>query len=284
LKSQIKAGANMSLEKKIEAFYRVAVYGDRGSFLKSLAQRAEPDDAIKALNKVTTLGYQALQLILDDKTSKFEPSIMGIVDSLKQTIGKSQDAQGRINPPNAEDVFDLVNKAAGFFGRNPNKAELFKKLNQISIQIQNNLNVIHSAQNEFGLPENNQLVQEQVIDSSITPNNLPNAKPAQSMQKIDPQVQVSLNELGYTPALKVDGLLGPETEKALNWFKKTKGYSNLSLNTLLDMVKYVATEENGPKPTLQPFPEEEQATSAESPFEAPANFLNKLLNKYGRGR
>ncbi len=46
---------------------------------------------------------------------------------------------------------------------------------------------------------------------------------AQKLEAIDPFMQYSLNNLGHTPPIKVDGLLGPETKNALNWFKREFG-------------------------------------------------------------
>lgn len=51
--------------------------------------------------------------------------------------------------------------------------------------------------------------------------------------KIDPYLQHTINNMGYKPSLKVDGILGPETEAALNWFK---GIMKLPANERQDEV------------------------------------------------
>lgn len=232
-----------NLEKKVEVFYRLANYGDKSSFLKTIAQRMpEPEDGLHALKDIVIAGREVLKLLLADSSSKNNPNIISIVDNLRQIIGKSQDENGRVDVNTAKEIFNLVNKAQGFLSPSPAKANLVKNLNQIGITIQTNLNTIHQLGEDFAVPSESELpTGENLAEQAITPN----VKP---MQKIDPEIQSDLNDLGYAkPALDIDGWLGPKTQAALDAFRKDHGSPSMNLNTLMEMVKYIHDEEYGPK-------------------------------------
>lgn len=72
---------------------------------------------------------------------------------------------------------------------------------------------------------------------SVPVESLPNA-PKQTAAKIDPYLQKKLNDSGYTPALKVDGVLGPATKKAIDWFRGEFNVpGNFDLNDVLEVIK-----------------------------------------------
>ena len=71
-----------------------------------------------------------------------------------------------------------------------------------------------------------------------------------SYPKIDPYIQFSLNNLGYQPALAVDGKLGPQTEKALDWFRGPRG---IPMNTPLPLVMKQLTNEIAKQKGKTPF-------------------------------
>lgn len=69
---------------------------------------------------------------------------------------------------------------------------------------------------------------------------------------VDPYIQYSLNNLGYPKPIVVDGLLGPETASALEWFKKNFGLTPTTpLASVMQQVKNEAGKLKGSKPSSQ---------------------------------
>lgn len=83
-------------------------------------------------------------------------------------------------------------------------------------------------------PNMSELPKRQTLENEVQP-------------KIDPYIQFSLNNLGYEPKIKVDGLLGPETQGALEWFKKNHNSSSKDLKSVFLQVKNEAAKLKGEK-------------------------------------
>ena len=76
------------------------------------------------------------------------------------------------------------------------------------------------------------------------------AKPAQpkSWPAVPTQVQEALNNLGYTPELKVDGKLGPATRKAIDWYKSGESFKSAKVPSATDQTVFTMIMNDDPNP------------------------------------
>lgn len=175
-------GKHDRLIQKIELFERLAVYGDRESFLQRLAQA----------NNLTPQMKQMLESTLKNVTS-----VGGQVPGVAQFQGPLMDALNSENPnmtalQNA--LQHISTQFVGKFGPNDPRAQ---QAQQLFGMTQSQAPAAAPAQS-FGPP------------SSLAPN-----QKKQKLTPIDPGVQ---KVLGVTP----DGWMGDETRAALAKYKQSK--------------------------------------------------------------
>jgi hypothetical protein len=207
-----------SLLKKAEFFERLAVYGDRSNFLKSLAQLKNPEKGISYPGDIA--DQQA-----------------GAEKQLKSLVWQATQIFAQLNPENIPAPF---NEIAGTKDWNAAIATLAR------------VNLTPSNYNLTGLgPELKQLnsireKMELLVGKSPSSSSAPTSEAPKAVDypSIETNKQEALSRIitieGLGLPLKIDGKMGPRTRAALDAFKK-KIDPTLSdagaLRKALDMVK-----------------------------------------------
>jgi hypothetical protein len=199
-----------ALFKKIELFEKLAVYSDRGAFLKAIAQAADP--------KVKELVKQMESLIRG----------AGVTDESVLAPFGNANLFGKVD-------INAINQAAGKALTQMSGLGNADKANQL-IRLQQQLRIAGTPAD----PGANE--PPMVLDPDPTKDTI------RAYPPIDPEAQDALGEFvmikGLTfvdPKKMHDGRLGPETRKALDAFKKyvteKKPGSTISDKDALAMVK-----------------------------------------------
>lgn len=170
---------NETLFKKVDFFERLAVYGNRSSFLKALAQENNIDPNTKAIIQ------EMKSLIMSSGVSGADP----ILDPLNRALISNELDIDQVN--NA--VMNALTQMGGV-----SSAGASSKLFQLIGKLRPNLNSPAST------------MQQTVLDNKLYPT-------------IDKNKQRALSKIvtvkGLGSPLEIDGLLGPETKKAINLVK-----------------------------------------------------------------
>jgi hypothetical protein len=206
-----------SLLKKAEVFEKLAVYGDRSNFLKSLSQGfSDP-------NAPTSFPGDVDAPAVDEKASPEVAKILGFVARILEK-------------------YDLPRKNVGdvsLFNRKPNMSGISQEINTALMT-----GGISPLTDDWKYLS---YAQKKLFPTKPSDQSGPSAAPAVEYPSIEKNKQEALSRIttieGLGLPLKIDGKLGPATRAALDAFKK-KFDSTLSdpgaLRKALDMVKTVS--------------------------------------------
>lgn len=201
-----------SLVKKAEVFEKLALYGDKSSFLKKISQRTPDAGAgLDALGKITSLGRSILELFKGAFIQNKSPYLQSKISNLELFLDTG------LNAKTARALRDYLVKTEKEIASDPDYANLFKQLDKYVVEIDQLLTTVESAYQ--------QSLQDAGEVKTLTPNDLPSVpKTDKKYPAIPKETQVQLNGLGSPVKLVEDGILGPDTQKALKWFKDTFKY------------------------------------------------------------
>ena len=217
-----------SLIKKIEVFEKLAVYSDQASFLKKISQTS-PSQALDAFGRITAQVRTIVEHFRFAAVRTYSQPLNGFISSFEQYLTSGMDAN------NAQAAYNLISKAEQQLAADGR----FKTLLQ---QIRPSVEQMHADLFRLG-EARQQAMQDMGPAKELTPidvYDLPGGtgRPRQVNIKDLPNVpkkanlpdglQASLNQLGYPVPLVQDNVLGPETQKALDWFKGKKGWHTSS--------------------------------------------------------
>lgn len=206
----------VSILKKAELFEKLAIYGDRRSFLKAIGAQ------LVALPQNVKDG---LDVLIKD-LSATKPSSVTLQNKLMDMLGAG--------PVNVDELFNLVQSAA----------------NEIpgdhTTQVQNALNLSRTIQ-QLNAPATTNSEEQTFPPDTIK------SKPSHSYSAIPKETQDQLNKLlvpaGNIMPLALDGQLGPQTAKAIEIFK-----SKYNVPATIRSIKEVYLKENNPEiETKTPF-------------------------------
>lgn len=178
-----------SLLKRVEQFERLAVYSDRRTFLKAIAAQQIKLTPLMKNNVLAIAGG------------------LSWVEGAKSIIDKLTDL-ANADQVDADELSNTLNLANSKLPKDPNKVDVYtQKIWDISKYIGN-------------------AIQQAQTPSASTTTPVAPAAPASKAQVISREIQDQLNQilLPYEKIaipIKTDGILGPETQKALDAFKQT---------------------------------------------------------------
>lgn len=235
-----------SLLKKVEVFEKLALYGDRRSFLKSIAQmdpsaintNENSNQVIQAINDLNNSIQSWIKNSAERQSDLPGGMIAGLPQGMrtpaevmrKATISDSNVSSDMFNIDTYSKIYLAARNLAavanlGDMGDNAKKAwmtNVFPKASNVISLVGKEIQKIKQYQSENSFPETPN-EPSQVADNTA-PNNLsaPNKASYPSIPR-DVQEQlsriVSVDGIGL-PLKRNDGLLGPETKAALDNFRQ----------------------------------------------------------------
>lgn len=220
---------NSSLLRKVEAFEKMATYGDRSSFLKSLGEEPLGPGLSEESDQVVS-GKPPLSQ--DIKTAPWAGTVKKMIDpkvqgSLNKLFGLNLKLDGDLGPQTAQALQLYKNKYH-------DARHIYDPTFQKDVVLQGDLSAMPAVASRVSIPLFEKLA------TPAVPFFLTLAQGANL--QLDPmiqRVQESLNKMRYTDsskrALKEDGLLGPNTQFAINKYvadKKLTGDKDTIYNAI----------------------------------------------------
>lgn len=201
-----------TLVQKTTVFEKLALYGDKHSFIQKISQRTPDAGAsLEALSKITALGRSVLELLKASFLQNKSPYLQSKISNLELFL------ENGLSAKSAKALHDYLLKTEKEMAPDPDYSKIVQQIDKHVMEMEQELKTVNYALQ--------QSVQDAGVPKTVTPNDLPNA-PEQAKQypPIPKEIQVYLNGLGSPIKLKDDGILGPDTQKALQWFKDTFKY------------------------------------------------------------
>lgn len=205
---------NDVLFKKVDFFERLAIYGNRRSFLQALAQDSQTDYQNSYNNAATNIYNAKLKL----KQARNILQQNHVVSWLKYDFNDVN-----TTPSNIQEMKKQISNL--FIMAKNLRNEDDRSVKQLSLEMASFLNTANSEikKAEYSLPgipqqtENSSLTNEEIV---MPATEIHGDKPIVNFPKIDKDKQRALSKIltvkGLGLPLEIDGVLGTETKKAID--------------------------------------------------------------------
>jgi len=239
---------NKKLIQNVDVFYKLALYSDRSSFLKSLAQTlpvAFPHDQLSALlNEISTrLASVSRAWQNADRASTTEAnSLLDYSKAFSRFAMPSYFSDKKSLDAATHDIKRWASIVESILAKAP--AEISSEVNPLREALSKlEQNIAGFYRNHAGLAYSGEPTGE---SAPATSTNTEKAKPAVSkFPSIPREIQEMLNKIlvpaGLAVPFKVDGSLGPDTQKAIDVFRKAYNVpNNFSLPEVFEVIRNTA--------------------------------------------